>query len=52
MKGGKRTGAGRKPCTDKKQQITIYVLTSQIERLGKDDIREICEKAVNEAALK
>lgn len=23
-KGGKRTGAGRKPCTDKKQQMTIF----------------------------
>lgn len=36
MRGGKRIGAGRKPCTDKKQQLTIYVLTSQIEKLGKD----------------
>ena len=51
-KGGKRTGAGRKPCTDKKQQITIYVLTSQIEKLGKEVIRQICEQAINEAALK
>jgi len=52
MKGGKRTGAGRKPCTDKKQQMTIYVLTSRIERLDKDVIRQICEKAINEAVLK
>ena len=51
-KGGKRIGAGRKPCTDKKQQITIYVLTSQIEKLGKDVIRKVCEQAINEAALK
>ena len=51
-KGGKRTGAGRKPCTDKKQQITIYVLTSQIEKLGKDVIRKECEQAINEASLK
>jgi hypothetical protein len=51
-KGGKRTGAGRKPCTDKKQQMTIYVLTSQIEKLGKDAIRQVCEKSINEAALK
>lgn len=48
-KGGKRNGAGRKPCTDKKQQMTIYVLTSQIEKLGKDVIRQVCEKAINEA---
>ena len=51
-KGGKRIGAGRKPCTDKKQQMTIYVLTYQIEKLGKDTIRQVCEKAINEAALK
>lgn len=50
MKGGKRIGAGRKPCTDKKQQITIYVLTSQIEKLGKDSIRQVCEKSINEAS--
>ncbi len=52
MKGGKRNGAGRKPCTDKKQQMTIYVLTSHIEKLGKDTIRLICEKSINEAVLK
>ena len=52
MKGGKREGAGRKSCTDKKQQMTIYVLTSQIEKLGKDMIRQLCEKAVIEAILK
>ena len=34
-KGGKRNGAGRKPCTEKKQQITIYVLTSQIKKENK-----------------
>ena len=51
-KGGKRNGAGRKPCTDKKQQMTIYVLTSQIEKLGKDVIRKKKKKAINEAVLK
>ena len=51
-KGGKRNGAGRKPCTDKKQQMTIYVLTSKIEKLGKDVIRQVCEQAINEAVLK
>lgn len=51
MKGGKRNGAGRKPCTDKKRQMTIYVFTSQIEKLGKDVIRQVCEKAINEAFL-
>ena len=52
MKGGKRNGAGRKPCTDKKQQMTIYVLTSQIERLDKEVILQVCEHAINEAVLK
>ena len=52
MRGGKRNGAGRKPLTDKKQQVTIYVLTSKIEKLGKDMIRQVCEKAINEAVLK
>ncbi len=52
MKGGKRNGAGRKPCTDKKQQMTIYVLTSHVGKLGKDVIRQVCEKAINEAFLK
>lgn len=50
-KGGARKGAGRKPCTDKKQQMTIYVLTSKIEKLGKDVIRQVCEKAINETIL-
>lgn len=49
MKGGKRIGAGRKPCIDKKKPITIYVPTSQIEKLGKDIIRQICEKAILES---
>jgi hypothetical protein len=51
-RGGKRNGAGRKPCTDKKQQMTIYILTSQIEKLGKDVIRQVCEQAINEEFLK
>ena len=49
MKGGKRNGAGRKPCSDKKQQMTIYVELSKIDKLGKDKIRQICENAINEA---
>lgn len=46
-KGGKRTGAGRKPCTDKKQQLPIYVLTSKIEKYGKDTIRDVANEAIN-----
>lgn len=52
MRGGKRKGAGRKPCLDKKQQMTIYVLSSKIEKLGRDVIRKVCDKAINEESLK
>lgn len=48
-RGGKRKGAGRKPSLDKKVQLTLYVLTSQIERFGRDSIRLICKKAIKEA---
>lgn len=30
--GGKRNGSGRKPVTDKKQAVFIYVKTSVIKR--------------------
>ena len=52
MKGGKRNGAGRKPCPDKKMQVSFYIEGSKIEKLGKDVIRQICEKVINEAVLK
>ena len=32
--GGKRTGAGRKPCFDKKQTVVLYIETSIINDLG------------------
>ena len=32
--GGKRKGAGRKPCSDKKQTVTNYIETSIINALG------------------
>lgn len=50
-RGGKRTGSGRKPVTDKKIQLTIYVKTSQIKKLGREKIRQVCEKSINEAFL-
>jgi len=51
QRGGKRTGAGRKPIPDKKVQLTIYVLNSQVEKLDKEVIRQVCEKSINEAFL-
>jgi len=32
--GGKRKGAGRKPCFDKKQTVALYIETSIINALG------------------
>jgi len=32
--GGKRKGAGRKPCSDKKKTIVLYIETSIINALG------------------
>jgi hypothetical protein len=32
--GGKRKGAGRKPCSDKKQTVCLYIETSIINALG------------------
>lgn len=32
--GGKRKGAGRKPCSDKKQTTVLYIETSIINALG------------------
>jgi len=32
--GGKREGAGRKPCSDKKQTVALYIETSIINALG------------------
>jgi hypothetical protein len=32
--GGKRKASGRKPVTDKKVQVSLYIPTSQIEKFG------------------
>lgn len=50
-KGGKREGAGAKPISDKKVQMTIYVRESKVEKLGREKIRQVCEKSINEAFL-
>ena len=33
-RGGKRKGAGRKPCSNKKQTVVLYIETSVINKLG------------------
>ena len=32
--GGKRKGSGRKPCSDKKLTVVLYIETSIINQLG------------------
>ena len=51
--GGKRKNSGRKPVTDKKKQVTLYVLQSMIDKLGgeaemKKYIYETIEKRYND----
>jgi hypothetical protein len=46
-KGGKRSGAGRKPSPDPKQPITIFVETSIIESCGgKEGVQLFCYSAL------
>lgn len=40
--GGARKGAGRPQVEDKAQPITLYVLESRIEVLGKEEIKVDC----------
>lgn len=40
--GGKRHNSGRKPIADKKQTVTVYILTSVIEKAGGiDKLKEL-----------
>jgi hypothetical protein len=51
-RGGKRIGAGRKPyVTDKKIQLPMYFLKSEIDLIGRGKIREICKISVENAAF-
>ena len=54
MRGGKRTGAGRKAIAPelKKIQLSIYVEAKNIELLGQEQIRVICNEAINNEASK
>ena len=52
MKGGKRIGAGRKSISpeNKKVQLTnIYIEKKIIDKLGKDNIKILCENTINNA---
>ena len=46
--GGKRQGPGRKPLpiSEKKEQIRIYIKSSDIERHGQKVLAAIAQKAV------
>lgn len=45
--GGQRKSAGRKPVTDKKIAVTIYVKESVIETLGLEVVKEKCYEALS-----
>jgi hypothetical protein len=45
-RGGPRPNSGRKPVTDKKVPLTIYVRESTLNRLGKEAVREIAVDAI------
>jgi len=47
-RGGARKNSGRKPASDPKEQIAIYVHKSTIKRLGKEIIRTVSYNAINE----
>ena len=49
MRGGKRTGAGRKAIAPelKKVQMSIYVMAKNIDILGYERIRLVCDDAIN-----
>jgi len=45
--GGKRKGSGRKPVTDKKQPVTVYIRQSTITlHGGKDKVRDKLKRAL------
>jgi len=50
--GGKRKKAGRKPVADKKLQIQLYVLTSRVNKIGEEKLKEICYSAIEREFLK
>ena len=39
-RGGKRKGAGRKPLDDKKIPLTLWIIESQINQFGKDNLKD------------
>ena len=46
--GGKRKKSGRKPITDKKQTVTIYIRSSVIEKAGgMDNLKELIYSQFN-----
>lgn len=50
--GGKRKGAGAKPKEDKKQQVSLYVPKSRIDKLGLDTVKELSYSAIEKAFKK
>ena len=50
MKGGKRIGSGRKSISpeNKKVQISIYVEQIKVDKIGMNNIKFLCENAIDE----
>lgn len=44
----KQKKAGRKPISDKKQVVTLYVRESIIKKMGFEVVKETCYKALNQ----
>lgn len=52
-RGGKRTGAGRKPLKEKKTPVFAYVLESHVDTVGgKESAKAIAEQAIIRQARK
>lgn len=50
--GGKRNGSGRKPVTDKKIQLTVYVPQSWTETVGWNESKTVCINALDKEQKK
>jgi hypothetical protein len=50
--GGARSGSGRKPVEDPKMQLSIYPLSSMVEKLGIENAKAIAISAIERAAKK
>ena len=51
--GGNRKNSGRKPVSDKKGQVSLYIEQSKIKKLGGiDELKDKCYKFVDRTVLR